>query len=331
MLLVVMVHVLGNCIPTMRALVLDNIIGSFFMPLFFLISGFFAYKSLEKWNGQTLRFQVRNKTSALLISSIVFFALLRFTQNQDIFGWIEKGFGAYWFTVCLFEMCMIYYGLVLISIAVRKDLSLYGMVAISATALCLMTVNPLRDQTIWVMLGGANLCLFIQYFSIGLLINRFKDRIISFIQKDSVITILILTYILFSLMMFTSFEGHPILHKIYSNFAFPYSGLFLVFVLFISNKHYFDSHNYISNGLCIIGSRSLEIYMLHYFFLPSLAPYMGWMAPNSMILLQIIISLMIAVPIIGICITIGNILRKSQFISIWLFSARPNIEAGKSS
>ena len=49
MVLVVIGHVLMNCNPANGQTLLQNIIGTFYMPLFFLISGFFAFKKSSRW------------------------------------------------------------------------------------------------------------------------------------------------------------------------------------------------------------------------------------------------------------------------------------------
>ena len=319
MVLVVIGHVLMNCNPANGQTLLQNIIGTFYMPLFFLISGFFAFKQSSRWTSSILKKQFRNKVASLLICSIVFFTLLRYCQNQDIFGWINHGFGAYWFTICLFEMFMIYYFSVAVSILFKRDIILVLMVVVSLSGLVIMLKNPLSNHLLWTILGGSNLCLFLQYFTLGLFFRRYKDEALKLITRNWVITTLTIAWIVMLCIHLKGLSLPYLLDKIFSVIVLPYTALFFVVALFVVSKDYFEKDNHISNNLCIVGRRSLDVYMIHYFFLPALPVLSSLVSPNNMIFFQIAVGLTVSIPIITISVFIGSLLRKSETISSWIF------------
>jgi fucose 4-O-acetylase-like acetyltransferase len=73
-------------------------------------------------------------------------------------------------------------------------------------------------------------------------------------------------------------------------------------------------------SLQYIGRRTLDIYLLHFFFLPNI-PTIGQFFDKYRhnFVLDTTLSVVIALLIIGFCIITSNILRVSPFLRKWLF------------
>ena len=63
--------------------------------------------------------------------------------------------------------------------------------------------------------------------------------------------------------------------------------------------------------------------MLHFFLIPPLAFLGGLLAPEGMMLLQLLAALALSLCIVAVCLLLSGILRSSDFLSVWLFGMRP--------
>ena len=143
MLTVVFVHCL-NCMDLGgTATIPGEIIITFFMPLFFFISGFFAYKEESKWEVVYCRRYILSKLKMLVICPIVFYGLLFYTRNANPIGWLDGGFKAYWFVIALFVMSIIYLGINIFCRLIKRQFSLAGMIIVSAIAFGMLSVHKL--------------------------------------------------------------------------------------------------------------------------------------------------------------------------------------------
>ncbi len=108
MLLVVYHHVLYKCFSDFS--VFDMAALNVRMPVFFLVSGFLAYKPLHYWTRENAATQLGKKVRQLIIPTIIFyFAYYCLTLDTEPFSFfIENGWQHYWFTPTLFEFFLIF-------------------------------------------------------------------------------------------------------------------------------------------------------------------------------------------------------------------------------
>ncbi len=104
-----------------------------------------------------------------------------------------------------------------------------------------------------------------------------------------------------------------------------FTGLMTVLVTFRSYAGWFDKRTPISNCLSFGGSRTLDIYCLHYFFIPNLAFMKGFLptGTGNNVLAMLTIGLAISALVIALCLIISAILRSSPFLAAWLFGSSP--------
>ncbi len=300
---------------------LGEAITSFYMALFFYISGFFAWKAPDTNGIKKLPSMFSRKFKALVVSSIVFSSLLNYSHGVNVLEWSVSGFSHYWFTIVLFQMFIIYYLCLLISKLFHKEISILLMIFTSVVALGILRSHILYNWPINPILGLDNLCYFLQFFTFGLICRKYSAVFYKLLSKDFTITTLLPgTFLLYCISRIPEAKSSVI--TLLSTFVFTYCTILLLVCLFYKSKQYFEKSGAVQNALCLWGQRSLNIYMIHYFFLPNLLFLGEFLKPNDMILFQIGVFGIISIFDIAICILISNCIRKSQTLSNWLFGVK---------
>jgi hypothetical protein len=95
--------------------------------------------------------------------------------------------------------------------------------------------------------------------------------------------------------------------------------LSMVFMFFRHYHEFFEQTRF-GLGLQFIGRRTLDIYLLHYFFLPKL-PMVGefFQVNHHNFILDTTASLAIALLVVGFCVITSQLLRVSPFLKKYLF------------
>lgn len=99
-------------------------------------------------------------------------------------------------------------------------------------------------------------------------------------------------------------------------------GIFSIFYFFMKNGEYMDNSR-IGKALQFIGRRTLDIYLLHYFFVfnsMSWANNAGINSPTIIFCISIVTSILI----IGICLLVSKFLRTNELLGKILFGAKPS-------
>ena len=101
------------------------------------------------------------------------------------------------------------------------------------------------------------------------------------------------------------------------------TGIIIIFTLFRKNETQFTKSKIIGSILQYIGQRTLDIYLLHFFFLPYHMNGMGiWLSQHSSKSVDMIIFLILSLWIIAISLLISNIIRLSPFLGHYLFGVK---------
>ncbi len=101
-----------------------------------------------------------------------------------------------------------------------------------------------------------------------------------------------------------------------------YSGLLIVFAFFRKYQDSFTSSTRLGAGLQYIGRRTLDIYLLHYFFIPKL-PFIGdFFIETPNMLLELCCGLTLSLLLAGFCLLVSNIIRVSDLLGHYLFGAK---------
>jgi surface polysaccharide O-acyltransferase-like enzyme len=96
--------------------------------------------------------------------------------------------------------------------------------------------------------------------------------------------------------------------------------LTMVVMYFRHYQEYFTQHSVMGASLQYIGRRTLDIYLIHYLFLPDL-PTIGAFFDKYRhnFVLDTLTTVVTALLVIAFCIITSNILRVSPFFRKWLF------------
>ena len=77
---------------------------------------------------------------------------------------------------------------------------------------------------------------------------------------------------------------------------------------------------YLSRPLQYVGTRTLDIYLLHYFFVPNLHGLAPLLEGN--VLLQVVTPLVLAMCIVALCMVVSEIIRSSDFLAYYLLGVK---------
>ncbi len=291
----------------------------FRMPLFFFISGFVTYKGIERF---TLKFtsEMALKKLVHLIVPLVVFCFLYSqvtSMKQTIFDGSELL--GYWFTLVLLEMALLYFVFSLISRLTNQWVLDIALVVTSIVLYIFMMDIPYNNTNNVLCLR--KLAHYFQFFAFGILCKRHGKMFTLLVTNNIAIAIAIVLYFACMYMMrFNVFSGN-VLTSIFQ-VLIPFSGLIAIVSLFHNNEQYFAANGRISRAMQYVGTRTLDIYMLHYFLLPNVAFLKPYIVNNSNAVLEFVVVGAIALCVIGVCLLLSAVIRNSQFLGHFLFAAK---------
>lgn len=321
MLVVVFVHLLTWIYVTSDKSPLVSTLMTFWMPLFFFVSGFFSYKSPASWSRSKLADILKRKIQAQIIGAVFFCALYRYFMLGRIS--FMDGFGAYWFTIVLFQMYIIYLILSLISAIARRDMAMPVMVVISIV-FCGSIFVYRYDFRLAEMLRWLNLAQYFQFFTLGLFCKKYWRPFISLISDIRVMTVLILGSVL-SLLLMNSYwftEQFGFIASFNRNLLVRYLTLMLVVSLFYKYSSALEGNRWYARVLCFIGQRTLDIYFIHFYFLLQFTGISEWLTTGNMVIFQIIYASILTCVVIAMSLLVSFIFRSSPVLAAWLFGEK---------
>jgi fucose 4-O-acetylase-like acetyltransferase len=324
MILVVLSHVFLSMSPNYwDGNPLASVLMSFRMPLFFFVSGFFAYKSFDRWTANVVADIVVRKTRAQVLCTTIFFMLYQMVKHLPVFDMVN-GYGYFWFTIALFQMFLLYIALNLLSRLINRNIVDVCLIALSVISL-FFGLYIFKDG-LGVMLSWHQIIIYFQFFATGILVRRHWLKFEKVFDNDAFRTIVILLFVGGCFYFYSGNYHTPATLSEYltQGVLHRYAGLFMVLTFFHSRREYFSTDASVARFLRFTGKRTLDIYMMHMFFMPQLWQT-GWFVqlwPAHMVILKLAVSLAIALGIVSLCLLCSNILRTSHFLEVWLFGLR---------
>lgn len=303
----------------------DTIIGTFirafWMPLFFFVSGFVAILSERKID---ILKSIKKKASTLLIPTLIIGSIyVILCCNSDFLYAIKNNAKVgYWFTLVSFEIFVVYYIL-------RKYKVSYLWMFVLALVLYALKL-PLKLNSTFCEVGNVlslhYMFEYFQFFIFGAVAAKYKDVFAKILDQKILIVIisfLLLMYVKCEVIGF-DYRSNLFTHIIstFNDLLLGYLGLLLVFAVF---KHYefrFSKTTKLGYSLQYIGRRTLDIYLLHYFFLPTLPMVGNFFKEYPNMVLELTVGIVLSLLIIGVCLIVSNVLRTSDILGYWLFGAK---------
>ena len=321
MILVVYSHICNYCLGD-KWMGFNDIFFLFRLPCFFFISGW-LFGKIPQENRPPVRSVIKHKFMVQLVPTLIFLFLL--APPPLFFSRLGATKGGYWFTFALF----IFFLLHIFSswLAKRyssrlKDWLMLGFAIVISVSTFAYDIfyNRYFSYLGWVTKGMGFISFitwrYYLFFAIGTIVRKHFDAFVHFTDKPLVITLTVIGFSVF------------VLHPRSENIALSYLifsiggvlGMTMVFTFFRKFSAIFSKENFLGRSLQYIGTRTLDIYLLHYFFLPRfLVPYGEQLQAYHQPLLEFGASLTIALCVVFICLILSYIIRLNSLLGHYLF------------
>ena len=305
----------------------NDIIERFRMPTFFFISGWVFYKAGRTWDWQTITGMIRKKFIVQIIPTIVFLLLYLVMYNllnTSSFGSDKKG---YWYTFVLFEYFVLY---ILAEALLNRQNSTKGEMRVLVVMLILSvgafyyakyyTCYAAELGTWKDILGFLSFVKIrhIIFFWFGTFVRRHSDQFNHLTDNrffTAIMVALFTAIIVWPNLLST--EGIEYMTYLVAGL----SGTIICFTFFRLHTQYFSQKTWYGRGLQLIGRRTLDIYLIHYFVLPyDLVQPAVWQQYHHNTL-YVPMSLILTLWVVVISLLISNILRVSPLLAKYLFGA----------
>ena len=310
----------------------------FRMPLFFFVSGWLAYKAMMEWNLGTMRQMVAKKLRVQIVPTVAFSVLATAMLSQHFWPTLEENWhspfkGGYWFTIALLYMFIVYY----IFCYVESKLKVRSWVPIVILFLVSMALydtcfqpkyfswalgykGPKTSAYHFMMDSSfVQTLLYFPFFLYGNMVRRYwgkAQRVMDSSWFFPLVVVVVILATLDALKWHTLRMAWAIVPLTVARFGL----LTIVFMYFRYYQQYFTKASIIGSSLQYIGRRTLDIYLIHYFFLPNLPGIGEFFNKNTHnFAIDSTLSVVIGLLIIAFCIVTSNILRISPLFKKWLF------------
>ena len=319
---------------SMRFLVL------FRMPLFFFVSGFLAYKASLTWDVATLRQLLAKKIRVQTVPTMVFFffavAILGGKFVPTTLRWLsEPTKSGYWFTIALLYMFIIYYLFCFAEAHLKRLLpkmpSWLPITVLFVVSLVFYDTCYQPQHFSWAQgyKGAPNefmnysslgqVFMYFPYFIFGNVVRRYWDQAQHIMDTRWFFPVLV-AVATYAWLDSQKWHWLRMAWAVIPLTVARFTLLTIVFMYFRHYQQYFTQRTVIGASMQYIGRRTLDIYLIHYFFMPNLptiGTYFNEYRHNFAI--DTTLSVLIALIVIAFSIIASNILRISPFFRKWLF------------
>ena len=324
--LVIYHHVFYLC-TNENAFSLHDFLFAYTLPLFFFVSGFVLYKSTLIWNIKYAQQLLLKKLRTLLIPTIIFLLFADFIfKNNVLNSFLSFTKNGYWFTITLFEyfvlLVVIEYLIFKFKIVKRESLILvlFAMAVVSVSfASYIIPMLDFNENWLYNLLGIRQFYYFI-YFVFGILVRKHFSAFEKYIFQDKVFGTLLIMYIACFVFknLYETIVPITILIKLFEAF----SGILIVFSIFRKYSNIFENNTFIGKSLQFIGRRTLDIYLLHYFFLPGLGAIHFFSNGFPDPVLEFLIVSFFSIVTLLFCLAVSSVIRVSPSLAHVLFGVK---------
>lgn len=316
--LVVWGHVLKYTLPTGNDIY--NLIYSFHMPVFFCISGYFVNNTFQRETTMTF-FLI--KSYAILLPFIVWGTLYACYSHLPVTSlFLDKYNLGYWFLITLYILYILFLiiGKIFSCFKLNNIITEYLLFGLLYVLIYLIERNEIQvDETIKQLFCIHYICKYYPFFIAGYFINKYKNKFNNIIKANSTFSTSFLLFII--CFIIKEYYWDSSMFILICGMAGSYCCIYII-------KNYNRSIP-LHNSLLYIGSRSLNIYVIHYFFLNlDLTSINAVIFKNDTNLtLCILLTIIITIGIILLSLTINSILTISNILNFILFGKRTSINS----
>ena len=275
---------------------------------------------------------VAKKVRIQLLPTIIFFILCVSIRHENIFVTMVEFLstpakGGYWFTWSLLHLFLFYYTIQIVLNKFSKSRKIkwdtvfiiFWCITVLLYFMLFMPSKFIFNTPFWAYSSLTQTIKYLQFFIVGILARHYWGQIENIFDSKNFSLFIIIISVVCSLecLKFHNFSL-PVEHVI--RLVAIYSLVIIVLMFFRFYKDSFSRNTIIGQSLQYIGTRTLDIYLIHFILLPvlpSIGSFLSLYRPNF--LLEIVLSLLVSLIVIGGCLIISNILRVSPILSKYLF------------
>ncbi len=317
MILVVYSHVCNYCLGD-KWMGWNDVFFLFRLPCFFFISGWLFEQVGRQWDRTSIKSVVRQKFMVQVVPTVIFLLLL--APPPLFFSKLGATKGGYWFTFALFEFFLI---CIFSERFLKRYHGLFALV-ISIIAFCYDVCYASCFKEMGLMRQALGFLSFITwryylFFFVGTWVKRHFDDFIRWTSKPAVIIAVAVGFALFA--------WHPRSENAIETYLiFAVGGLLgltMVFTFFRSFSKYFTKDRWLGRSLQYIGTRTLDIYLLHYFLLPRfLVKYGGALHAYDSQWLEFGAAMALSLFVVMGCILVSYVIRLNPVLGHYLFGVK---------
>ena len=160
---------------------------------------------------------------------------------------------------------------------------------------------------------------YFHFFLFGNLVRRYWPRVQRLLDSRWLFPLLVMV----ALVCATEFLKLHYLRRQWANLPRTlamYSLVLIVLAFFRYYREWFTKERWLGRSLQYIGVRTLDVYLIHYFFFPHLANLGPWFkAQGNNFVLETTTALGVSLLVVAFSLLTSNILRVSPFLKKWLF------------
>lgn len=318
--LVVLGHVSGFILTRgwKADIILESYLTHFHMPLFFLISGFVLYKQDYDWSFKKSFSFLTKKISFLLVSPFLFLlAYLSITGKPldvALQGTFKEG---YWFTFTLFQ----FYCAFMLLQGCTRLLRMKGMVSdifmILSALLIYVVIVHYTDWQDWYCIGVPHWTHFL-FFILGYVIRKHFSAFERLLDSSYFLAVCVILY--FGLRFVPELSN---VSSLGYGLVLLLTAVLLVFALFRKHQIVFSQQHAIGRALQFVGQRTLDIYLIHHFFLVTdMQAALPNFAELNSPFIELVLAVFITVLVISASLIISAVLRVSPLLAHYLFGQK---------
>ena len=316
MILVVFAHVCHFCLGDSR-MGYNAVFILFRLPCFFMISGWL----FEPIAQNSLKTVARHKAMVQLLPTFIFLLLL--APPPEFFHQLGTLKGGYWFTFALFEYFILYMIIVRIS---RRWSFLMALAIALGTFVYARYYDSIRSLAEGWQLYAIDFSGFLSlttwrlflFFYIGAWMRRNFDAFIRWTNKPAII---LLVTVIFFMIASTSHKDN-IWFEMFRYYVGGVSGMWMVFTFFRLAFSWLKKCHVVK-PLQYVGTRTLDIYLLHFFILPRfLMVYAGQLKSFESQFVEFLVILAVSLIILILCLLASYLIRLSPFLGHYLFGVK---------
>ena len=264
----------------------------------------------------------KKKFVQLIVPTMVFYLLYCWINGIDVMDnlWNDKYKAGYWFCVVLF----VFY----LTLSITKMITgkFWGQFLIFFIALAMIMLNTNMVTDLLAKWNIPNiLCIqqwqYFIFFYLGYLAHLHQERFFSWLDNGRVMAVGIVVFV-GSLMLW--FQQPMNLFGVKVTFLlWGILGAALSFAFFRKNESCFTQQTLIGRWLQYVGRRTLDVYLLHFFFLPKHLDWVGnYIMGNGNQTVELFVSLAITIMVITLCLLTSNIIRLGPLLAHWALGVK---------